>query len=133
MKKAISILICILVLMISLCTIASATTHNTYVYEVDGNEYTIEFHDNNLTAEEQIIVSNKLLGIYDDTVQTYGLGCTLFGHDYKNTTTSVIHHKVYADAPRCKKEVYDVTYCADCDYTKQTLLNTTYIYCCPED
>ena len=48
-------------------------------------------------------------------------------------TASVIQHKVSELNPRCKKQTYDVTYCEDCDYTKETLVNTTYINCCPED
>ena len=135
MKKIISILMGLLILMTTMCICATATSdsNNTYTYETEEAVYTVEFNDNNLTAEEQKIVSAKLVGINDGSAQTYGLGCTLFGHDYKYTTANVVTHKVRTYAPRCKKQIYDVTYCEDCDYTEQTLTTTTYIDCCAVD
>ena len=121
--------------MTTLCICATATSdsNNTYTYETEDAVYTVEFNDNNLTAEEQKAVAAKLVGLDDDPAQTYGLGCTLFGHDYKYTTASVITHKARTYAPRCKQQTYDVTYCEDCDYNEQTLVSTRRIDCCPED
>lgn len=132
MKKVISVLVCFLIVMSAMCTIASASsaTANKYTYIIDDTNYTVEFEDNNLTSKEQEIVAKKLLGMESGDVQTYGLGCTLFGHDYKYTTASVIQHKVRTSAPRCKLSLYDVTYCEDCDYTKETLTSTSYQNCC---
>ena len=132
MKKIISSLILVCVFMTSMCIWASAT-NNTYSYDVGDVTYTVEFSDNNLTPSEQEIVAKKLIGVGDNMAQPYGLGCTLFGHDYKYTTASVVRHKVYSAVPRCEKKTYDVTYCEDCDYTKQTLISTNNIDCCPKD
>ncbi len=135
MKKTICILVSIFILMMSMSVWASATTssNTTYNYEIDNAYYTVEFSNDNLTTEEQEIVATQLVGLNDDSLGTYGLGCILFGHDYKYTSASVISHKVRTYSPRCKREIYDVTYCEDCDYTEQTLIGTMYIDCCPED
>ena len=135
MKKTISLLISFLILMTTLCVFASAAseTEAIYTYEVDDVEFTVEFEDNNLTANERSIVAEKLVGLDNNEAQTYGLGCVLFGHDYKYTTASVVEHKVYPNVPRCRKHSYDVTYCEDCDYVEQTLVKTEYITCCPVD
>ncbi len=134
MKRTISILICTLILMTAMTFVAAANDlTNTYVYEADGVEYTVNFEDSTVSIEKQEIIAQRLIGLNDSNVQTYGLGCTLFGHDYAYTTASVITHKVRTYSPRCKKEMYDVTYCEDCDYTEQTLTSTSYISCCPAD
>lgn len=132
MKRIVSVLISFLILAMVLCGSVSAesTVNNTYTFETGDTHYTVEFFDNNLTKEQQKIVAEKLVMVEYDTNQTYGLGCTLFGHDYKYTTASVIRHKVRSSAPKCVKDMYDVTYCEDCDYTKQTLTGSINIYCC---
>ena len=135
MKKTISILMSILMLMSTMCIWATATntSNTTYTYETEEAVYTVEFNDNNLTAEEQKLVAAKLAGIEYNTAAPANIWCDIFGHDYKYTTASVIAHKTRTYAPRCKRQTYDVTYCEDCDYTEQTLLTTAFIYCCPED
>lgn len=134
MKKIISILMSILMIMSAMCIFASASseTDNTYTYVIDGCEHTVIFEES-VPAEKQEMIAQKLIGIYDDSAQTYGLGCTLFGHDYLYTTSSMIQHKVNTYEPRCRKLTYDVTYCEDCDYMEQTLVKTDSIYCCPVD
>lgn len=112
------------------CVFAGAT--NEYIYVSDGNEYTIEF-ENDVPAEKKEIIANALVGNNDTSVQPYGLGCTLFGHDYAYTTVNVVEHKIFPTSPRCMKYTYDVTYCEDCDYTEETLVTKANIYCCPAD
>ncbi len=135
MKKLTCLLISILIVMSSVCICATATSasNNTYTYKIENVTYTIEFEDNNLAPDKQSIVAEKLIGLDAGEVQTYGLGCVLFGHDYQYTTASVVQHKAATYAPRCKKQSYDVKYCEDCDYTEQTLKAVNYINCCPED
>lgn len=131
MKKIISVLMTVLMLMTALTVWASANAEtDTYVCEVDGVEYTVEFEGDALSAEKKEAIAQKLIGTEDSSVQTYGLGCTLFGHDYTYNTVRVITHKVRATAPRCQQDTYDTTGCEDCDYFEQTLVNISYIYCC---
>ena len=132
MKKITSILISMLILMTVLCVAISAESanNNTYHFETENADYTVTFNNDNLSEAQQQIVASKLVFGNDDSAQPYGLGCILFGHDYKYTTASVITHKYRSSQPRCKEDTYDVTYCEDCDFTEETLINSKYIYCC---
>lgn len=66
----------------------------------------------------------------DDDATTYGLTCTLFGHKIETTSVTAVTHKAKATAPRCLREIYDVDNCTRCDYTKSTLIDSSYISCC---
>ena len=115
--------------------IAPAESENTttYTYKTEDAEYTVIFSNSSMSQEKQEAIAQKLIGLDDSSVQTYGLGCTLFGHDYLYDRVHVVTHKVNSTSPRCKRQTYDITYCEDCDYYEEKLLNTTYINCCPED
>ena len=65
-----------------------------------------------------------------DGVATYGLTCTLFGHDLETGTTTTITHKARATAPRCLEQMYNYSACTRCDYEASTLKSSTYIFCC---
>lgn len=132
MKKIISILISLLIVMAALCVVASAenSINNTYTFETEEEHYTVTFNDDNLSEEQQEIVAQKLVFGSDDSAQTYGLGCVLFGHDYAYTSANVVTHKVAVSQPRCREDVYEVKYCEDCDFTEETWLYDKYIYCC---
>ncbi len=66
----------------------------------------------------------------DDGATTYGLTCTLFGHNIKISSVSAVTHKVRATSPRCLKKTYDYEECTRCDYEKATLVCSEYIGCC---
>ncbi len=135
MKKTIRALAFLLIIMTALTIVASATGVNTttYTYETEDTEYTITFSNSSMPQEKQEAVALKLIGMEDSSAQAYGLGCTLFGHDYLYDTVYVTTHKVNASQPRCKQQAYKVTTCEDCDYFKEELMTTTYINCCPLD
>ena len=61
---------------------------------------------------------------------TYGLTCTLLGHNIESTTVSKITHEVRSTAPRCLKKTYCYDACTRCDYEKSTLVGNEYIFCC---
>lgn len=132
MKKTIRILAFLLVFMTALTVVASATGESTavYTYETEDTEYTVTFSNDAIPQEKQEAIAKKLIGIDDSSSQTYGLICTLFGHDYVYDSVNVVTHKVLSTAPRCKQQTYDVTYCDNCDYYEEELVSTTYIYCC---
>lgn len=135
MKKTIRVLAFLLVIMTSLTIVAAAFGENTtaYTYETEDTEYTVIFSDSAMPQEKQEAIAQKLIGMDDSSAQTYGLGCTLFGHDYLYDTVHVVTHKARSTSPRCKQQTYDITYCEDCDYFQEKLVATTYIICCPED
>lgn len=66
----------------------------------------------------------------DGDVLTYGLTCTLFGHEIESTVVSTINHKVRSTSPRCLKKIYDYEACTRCDYENAELAKSSYIVCC---
>lgn len=134
MKKFTRIAIFVFMIL-SVATMGASAVENNkqYTYEVGDTVYTVEFEDSTLDEEQQKAVAQRLIGNVNGECQTYGLGCILFGHDLKESVVSVITHKVRTYAPRCKREIYDVTICQDCDYQTQTLSTTGYTDCCPEE
>lgn len=133
MKKKISLLISILIIMTSMTVFASATTENAeYTYEIDNTEYTVEFTDSNLSAEKQKAIAAKLVGAEYSEAVPANILCDIFGHDFVTSQVKVVTHKVRTTAPRCKEETFSVNACEDCDYSEQTLIGTNYIDCCAE-
>lgn len=134
MKRIVTIMMCF-VLLIGASSVVSATGETgVYEYEINNIEYTVEFEDNNISPDTMEMIAETLVGLRDGSAQTYGLGCTLFGHDYVTEKVYVTEHKARASVPRCLKRKYNVTYCEDCDYTKsQVLVSSVYIDCCPAD
>lgn len=65
-----------------------------------------------------------------DDCATYGITCTLLGHNLETTRVSKITHKVRTTSPRCLKKSYDYETCTRCDYEESILLSSVYIICC---
>ncbi len=105
------------------------------VYAEDASEISvtvngIEFIFEAGTSKEFI---DKFIEDYfnpEDDAQTYGITCTLLGHDIETTYTNVITHNARTSAPRCLKKTYEVETCTRCDYTSKTLQSQYYISCC---
>lgn len=134
MKKIISIIMCFVLLIATASVVSASGNAGVYEYEINNVEYTVEFEDKSISPDTMEMIAESLLGLRDDSAQTYGLGCTLFGHDWVTKTVFVREHKVYATAPRCLRHTYNVTYCEDCDNVKEEkLVSSAYIDCCAED
>lgn len=61
---------------------------------------------------------------------TYGLTCTLLGHNLETSVVYKITHKARTTSPRCLKKTYDYGACTRCDYEESILLSSVYIVCC---
>ena len=126
MKKVIS-------LILSLCFILSLGVFPASAEEaVENSDVTIIIHNENISEEtkEKLIAFYSNPESHNDTVATYGLTCTLFGHKLESSMTTVITHKVRTTAPRCQEKSYIYESCTRCDYENSTLIESTYIYCC---
>ena len=104
-------------------------TSASYTYETDEIEIVIENDELSEEMKERII-AYYLDDNHDDDTATYGLTCTLLGHNLENSKTSTITHKARSTAPRCLKKVYNHSACTRCDYQEATLYSSTYIHCC---
>lgn len=136
MKKLIGIILSIC-LAVSACLSLSAFAAQSepYQYEYEDLGVTIVF--DNTTAftddERQYLADILAYGdIASDGATTYSW-CWLTGHDYQYDSVMAIEHKVNASVPRCREIIYKVETCSKCDHMEITVLNTTYIDCCPED
>lgn len=127
------LLLCAVILMTSMCVFADAMNNGVYTYVSDDAKYTVEINDNSIAEEKKKNIANSLLGNTETDIMVANIWCDIFGHEYKYTTATVIEHKVNTYNPRCKSQLYDVTYCNDCDYTEQTLKATSFTICCPEE
>ena len=130
MKVLISIILCIC---LSLSVTASQTA--IYQFEYDDLGITIIFEDDsNFTNDERKYLADILA--YDtpvsDNATTYAW-CWLTGHDYQYDSVISIEHKVDDLAPRCYQTIYKVETCSKCDHLETTIINTSYIDCCPEE
>lgn len=126
MKKTIAFIMAVTLVFSAMSISVYAEDANEISVTVNGIEFIFEAG----TSEEFI---DKFVADYfnpEDTAQTYGLTCTLLGHDIENHTTYVITHNARTSAPRCLKKTYDVDTCTRCDYTSKTLMGQEYIYCC---
>lgn len=124
-KRFIS-LILTLVLFIGVFAIPTSAGH---IHEAGEIEVIIE---NDEISDE---MKEKIIAYYtddnhDDDTATYGLTCTLLGHDLEIMTTTTITHKARTTSPRCLKKYYDHSACTRCDYQKSTLRTSEYIVCC---
>lgn len=123
MKKIIAILILCVTLLLSLGVIAAA-------YQNHEDCVNVIFTENSVfTDEEKQVIENYFKESIDDT-NSYGIRCTLFGHNYITELVDVIRHKVRATKPRCDKETYETKICSVCSHTVSELIFLTSTNCC---
>ena len=101
----------------------------SYTHETEDVVVIIENDELSDEMKERII-AYYLDDNHDDDTATYGLTCTLLGHDLTTTTTNKITHKSRTTAPRCLKRTYSHKICSRCDYQTSSLISSEYIYCC---
>ena len=129
MKKLIA-LILVVVSMFSLMSIsvyAEETTEKTITVTVNEVEFVF---DADTTEEFRSKFITHYFGHNDEDLATYGLTCTLFGHNIESSVVKTVTHKVNSTDPRCLQNRYVAETCSRCDYTNSTLLDSTYISCC---
>lgn len=105
----------------------------SFAAEEAHNHTEIIFHEEASEELKDKAIAYFLSGAhenYDDGAVTYGLTCTLLGHNNESVVSSVITHKVKASAPRCLKRMYKYYACTRCDYEYSELLYSEYIICC---
>ena len=125
MKKTLSMLLAVITL-VSLTVLPASAEVGTH------NDVEVIIHDENLPEETKA----KIVEFYtnpeaeDVETSTYGLTCTLLGHNYEYTTVTTVTHKARTTAPRCLKKTYDHGVCTRCDSQTNTLIGSVYIACC---
>ena len=139
MKKIKYLIIIALVPILMLSVHADGLT--PLVYQYTDPEVTVVFSESlDMSAERQQSIADEIAGVVTTSLTEPGvvspdnLICTLFGHKLSDpVTVTATHHKVRSTEPRCRMDVYHVTYCTRCDYTNSELVASNFIFCCPED
>lgn len=126
----------IIALIMAVVSVFSVMTISAYAQNIEEETVTVtventDFIFNSNTTEE---FRSKFIASYlnpvDDGAETYGLTCTLFGHNLESSIVTSVTHNVRTTAPKCLQEKYNVETCTRCDYTNKTLISSTYISCC---
>lgn len=129
MKKIIAFIMAVVSVLsvMSFSAYANDTAEETVIVTVEETDFIF----NSNTSEE---FRSKFIADYinpvDDGAGTYGLTCTLFGHNLESSVVTTVTHKKSATDPRCLQEKYIVETCSRCDYTNRTLVSSKYISCC---
>ena len=127
MKKFLTLTLIAIMLAVSCVSISAKTTNNNIFHL--GNVDVIFEETSSLSDEAKQRVAEQL--VYGETsVATYGLMCTLFGHNTTTETAITVSHCVYSTAPRCVKETWQVVTCSRCDHVEKTLISSAVIDCC---
>jgi len=125
MKAILKILVLTLAILMSVITITAAEVNKTKNnnFEVTPPEDTIftEIQQKNII---DYLTKNKELPV------SKGLTCILFGHDTAIERWTLTYHKEHASAPRCIRNVYDVSACSRCDYMASDLVLSIRVFCC---
>lgn len=104
----------------------AAGAYQTY----SSDDVQVVFAENSVfTVQEKELIEKYFCG-EADIGETYGLRCTLFGHDYKTEYVDVIRHKVRSTRPRCIDDLYKTQICTVCSDTVSTLVSSKSIDCC---
>lgn len=127
MKRIFAVL---LVLTLLTCTFATPVSAKNELNETTEIEIIINDEVSEETREKIERYFANGAPAQNNGTTTYGLTCTLFGHNIKISSVSAVTHKARATSPRCLKQTYDYEECTRCDYEKATLVNKVYIICC---
>lgn len=126
MKKMFYKVVCIVLLVSSLCTPLLASANLSEFSFIEGN---IEYVFTTETMED----AQRLLSTFKGSANgasLYGLAC-LFGHDLETGTMTRTIHNVRSTDPKCNVELYSYKVCkrSSCDYAEYTLEATSYEFC----
>ena len=129
MKKLTAILLAVLLIVFNLGINVSATDAGNNTVIVDNVTVIFE-NDSSFSDDEKQAIAQFLVNNTD--IQTYGLLCSIFGHDNTTEIAVTITHCVNSTAPRCLEECWQVTTCSRCNETESTRISYSYINCCSE-
>ncbi len=128
-KKILSVIFAIAML-VSIFTIPANAANTVETETHEHIEIIIQNEDISEETKEKIIAFYSNGGDECEGTTTYGLTCTLFGHELETSLTTTVTHKARTTSPRCLKNTYNYKACTRCEYENSSLLSSTYIVCC---
>ena len=127
MKKTVSIVLA-LICLVGCCISASASVTEQTIITI--NNVDVVFNSSSSLSNEEKQVIATILTNGEPNTQTYGLLCTLFGHNNSTEIVTTITHCASSTAPRCLREKWEVVTCSRCGNVENTRIDYTLIYCC---
>ncbi len=131
-KKAIcGILSAILITGLVGLSVSANSDSSSFEFEINGEEHTVTVEG--IPEEFREYVAMQLLGLDDDSAQTYNVFCKVFGHNEDVGISTHTAHKERASDPRCTVYTYSVTMCSRCgELLDEQFVSQKRISCCPE-
>jgi hypothetical protein len=128
MKKFIAIMLSIVMVTSINFSVIATNSEGDLIYSFEN--ITIIFDESTSFSESsRTNIANFIVGGKND-IQTYGLVCTLFGHNYVTDYVTTITHNVCESQPKCLREIFEVGECSRCNDTYADLINSLMITCC---
>ena len=128
MKRIISLMSIVCLLMCGFSMSSSASENNTFIY--DNKEITVE--NTELSYEEMKAIADAVAGVEsENNVNARGILC-IFGHKLTTSSVTEITHNAYTTTPKCIENKYLVESCTreSCDYINETLISSMRIATC---
>ena len=111
-------------MLVSLGSISGATTDEPEIEIIIPDE---------VDCEKMQLIINTIKGNSSGTIgiSPASLLC-IFGHSTTTTTVFAVTHRHWATAPRCREQIYRITYCtrSGCNYSVGTITSDGRIPCC---
>lgn len=127
MKKIVSMIMAVCLISAFTCVAGAADVDSNIFYYGD-KEIVVE--GENLSHEEMKAIADFVAeGNDSGDASTYGLMCSLFGHNIEETTAREITHNVYSTAPKCVEKTYKVRTCSRCDHIEKELIYSKRVNC----
>ena len=127
--KKVFITLLTLLLLSTFSLSAFAVNEEVYTYNI-GNMTIIFDEADTFDAATREAIAHKLAN-GNEHISSYGLLCTLFGHNYEEKAVTTVTHCVEPDQPRCLQECFIVQVCSRCEDTIVERTGFRYITCCP--
>ena len=130
MKRIISLMSIICLLMCAFAMSSSAADNGSYTFIYDDREITVENPE--LSYEEMKAVADAVAGVEtENEVSPCGILC-IFGHKISTSSVTETIHNAYTTTPKCVENIYDVESCTrtNCDYIVKTLIDSSRIATC---
>lgn len=128
MKKLTSFLLAILIIMNISFSVNAANSSTQFTYSFEN--ITVIFDESTPFSETSRFNIANFIIFGEKNSQTYGLTCTLFGHDYITDYVTTITHNVCESQPKCLREVMEIGECSRCGDTYTNVINSQLVTCC---
>ena len=128
MMKKIWTLIIICLISVSMCFASSSAV---FASTLSIGNTDVIFDDTCILSDDvkQHVAESLVYG--NSGISTYGLSCTIFGHNSTTEYITTVTHYAKNTYPKCFEEIWELEVCSKCGETlTETRISYCYINCC---